>query len=96
MGLHVPFHIAQVAHSSRISAFFEGEVVPEVVCDRTPTRRHLRGALDTLGGHFYVKEEKEEKKKWRENFPIYFSTNQNLPTVLQDDPTSLLHCFKIS
>ena len=82
MGLHVPLHVAGVAHGGRIPALFEGKVIPEVLRDGMPARGGHRGALNTLGCHFYVKEEEEEEKKWRESFLIYFSTNQNLPTVL--------------
>ena len=48
VGVHEPFHVAQVAHISAISAFFEGEVVPEAVCDRMPTSGRRRSALGTL------------------------------------------------
>ena len=61
VGVHEPFHVAQVAHIGAISAFFEGEVVPEAVCDRMPTSGRRRSALGTLWS-FYVEGGKEREK----------------------------------
>jgi len=44
----VPVHRARVAYIGAISAFLEGEVVPEAVCNRMPTSRRRRSALGTL------------------------------------------------
>jgi len=58
----VPLHIARVAYYGAISAFFEGEVVPETVCDRKPTGGRHRSALGTLCGHFCVEKRRREEK----------------------------------
>jgi len=72
VGVHEPFHVAQVAHISAISAFFEGEVVPEAVCDRMPTSGRRRSALGTLCGHFMSREGRRKRKNGGKIFLFVF------------------------
>jgi len=81
--IHREFKIAET------SAFFEGEVVPEAVCDRMPTRTSQKCTGHTCG-HFMSREGRRKRKKWRENFPICFSTNQDKDTVLLREGEGIL------